>query len=489
MMPGDSAHKRRRKKSAPRRASPWLVLVVMCVGYFLVLLDVTIVNVALPKIGHGLHASVSGLQWVVDGYALALASLMLAGGTTGDLRGHKRIVLSGLIVFGIGSAGCGLAPSTGVLVAARVTQGIGAAMLLPGTLAIISHAFPDGTAQAKAIGVWAGIGSLALPAGPLLGGALIAAFGWRATFLVNIPVVLAAFLVALAVVSESTDRSGRTLDVAGVALGVLSLTALTFAFIEGGHLGADSPVVIAAAVVAAALLAAFVAVERRRGDYAMLPVVLFRQSQFSAANAAASAMNLGTLGAIFVLTLFLQSTQGRSPLAAGVAVIPLFAPLAVIAPLAGRLNSRIGPRLPIVLGFVLAAAGLALLMLSDRHTGYLNLLPAFLLWGVGLGVVTPAVVAAAIAAVPSERAGLASAINNTARQAGGAIGIAVAGAIAGQPSSGSAFVSGFHTVAVGAAGLYLLVAAAAAVLVPGASVRSLRTRRRRSWPASPASSR
>ena len=447
--------------------SPWLVLVVMCVGYFLVLLDVTIVNVALPKIGSGLHANVSALQWVVDGYALALASLMLAGGTVGDLSGHKRIVLSGLIVFGLGSVGCGLAPGAGVLVGARIAQGVGAAMLLPGTLAIISHAFPDGPEQAKAIGVWAGIGSLALPAGPLLGGALIAAFGWRSVFLINVPIVLVALVVAIVVVKESTDRRGRRLDLAGVALGVAFLTAVTFAFIEGGHLGAGSPTVLGAAVAAIVLLATFLAVERRQGERAMLPVALFQRTEFSVANAAAWAMNLGTLGSLFVLTLFLQSTQGRSPLTAGLAMIPLFAPLAVISPLAGRLNSRIGPRLPIAVGFVLTAVGLALLTASTGGTGYLLLLPAFLLWGVGLGIVTPAVVAAAIAAVPADRAGLASAINNTARQAGGAIGIALAGSIAGQPTSGSSFVSGFHAVAIGAAALYLVTAVAGAVLIPG----------------------
>src|SRR5581483_852752 len=199
-------------------------------------------------------------------------------------------------------------------------------------------------------------------------------------------------------------------------------------------------------------------------------------------------MNLGTLGAIFVLTLFLQSIQRHSPLTAGLAVIPLFAPLAVISPLAGRLNSRIGPRLPIAAGFVVAAVGLALLSASGAGTSYLLLLPAFLLWGIGLGILTPAVVAAAIAAVPSERAGLASAINNTARQSGGAIGIAIAGAIAGQPSSGHGFVAGFHAVGLGAACLYLLTAAAGAVLIPG-SLPGLRTRRRRSWRASSASPR
>ncbi|HEY7430648.1 MAG TPA: MFS transporter [Streptosporangiaceae bacterium] len=449
------------------RVSPWAVLVVMCTGYFLVLLDVTVVNVALPQISAGLGAGVSDLQWVVDGYALALASLMLAGGTVGDLRGHKRMVLLGFAVFGAGSLGCGLAPGVGVLVAARVAQGVGAALLLPGTLAIISRAFPGRREQAKAIGVWAGIGGLALPAGPLLGGLLVDTFGWRAIFLLNVPIVVVASVAVLAIVTESADPRGRRLDLPGMVLGALLLVAVTLAVIEGGRAGLASPVVLAAAVATVPLLAAFVLVERRHGEQAMLPLGLLRRPVFTVANAAAGVMNLGTLGTLFVLPLFLQSVQGRSALAGGVALVPLFAPLAVLAPLAGRLNGRIGPRLPVAAGLVIAAAGLALLTKAGASSGYLVLLAAFLLWGSGTGILTPSVVAAAIGAVPGERAGLASAINNTARQASGAIGIAVAGAIAGQPVAGGSaaanagFVTGFHTVALGAAGLYLLAALAA----------------------------
>jgi DHA2 family methylenomycin A resistance protein-like MFS transporter len=448
----------------PRAASPYAVLVVMCAGYFLVLLDVTVVNVALPQIGAGLGASVSGLQWVVDGYALALAALMLAGGTLGDLRGHKRIVLAGLAVFGAGSLACGLAPGVGVLVAARILQGVGAALLLPGTLAIISHAFPDGPAQARAIGVWAGIGSLALPAGPLLGGLLIGAFGWRAIFLVNVPIVAVALVAAVRIVRESTGASGRRLDAAGVVLGAVVLAAATFACIEAGRDGVGSPVVILAALVAVAALVAFVIVERARGERAMLPLGLFRRRGFTVANASAGTMNLCTLGTLFVLTLFLQSVQGRSPLQAGLALLPLFAPLAILAPLVGRLVSRIGPRVPMAAGFAVAAAGFVALLASDAGSGYLPLLAAFLLWGIGLGLVTPAVVAAAIAAVPKARAGLASAINNTARQAGGAIGIAVAGAVAASPHS-TGFVGGLHAVALVAAALSAVAAAAGFVLL------------------------
>ncbi len=454
-------------QSGARAASPRAVLVVMCGGYFLVLLDVTIVNVALPQIGAGLHASVSGLQWVVDGYALALASLMLVGGTVGDIRGHKRIVLAGLVVFGVGSLACGLAPTAAVLVGARVVQGVGAAMLLPGTLAIISRAFPKGPPRARAIGVWAGIGSLALPAGPLLGGLLIAAFGWRAIFLINVPIVLFAFCAAIPLVRESTEPEGRRLDLAGVALSVVVLLAITFAFIEGGRSGAGSPDVIAAAAAAVVLGGLLVVVEHRRGSAAMVPLSLFRRPAFTVANAAAGAMNLCTLGALFALTLFLQSVQHHSPLIAGLEVIPLFAPLAIIAPLAGRLTSRVGARLPIAAGLTIAGIGIALLMRAQPQSGYLTVLPAFLLWGIGLGILTPAVVAAAIGAVSGKRAGLASAINNTARQAGGAIGIAVAGAIAGPPSSHRAFVGGFHTVAVAAAIVYFVTAIFAGALVPG----------------------
>ncbi|GAB3436785.1 MFS transporter [Flindersiella endophytica] len=448
------------------QTSPWVVLVVMCAGYFLVLLDVTIVNVALPQLGDRLGAGVSGLQWVVDGYALALASLMLAGGTIGDLRGHKRVVLAGLVTFGIGSLGCGLAPDVGVLVAARVVQGVGAAFLLPGTLAIISTAFPAGAQQAKAIGVWAGVGSVALPAGPLLGGLLIGGFGWRAVFLLNVPIVLASIVATVHVVREDrTTASARRLDLPGAVLGMVVLLATVYAGIEAGRAGIRSAPVLLAVVVAIGGLVAFLLVERRAGDAAMVPTALFRRRGFTVANAAAGTMNLCTLGVLFVLTLYLQSVRDYSPLQAGLAIVPLFAPLAVLAPFAGRLTGRVGPRYPIVAGLLVAGAGLALLGLTTAGSGYPSLLPAFLLWGIGLGILTPAVVAAAIAAVPAERSGLASAINNTARQAAGAVGIALAGAFAGQPGQ-PYFLLGFHLVALVAAALYGCAALACLMMIP-----------------------
>ncbi|AKJ08991.1 major facilitator transporter [Streptomyces incarnatus] len=440
----------------------------MCAGYFLVLLDVTIVNVALPRIGSGLGADVGGLQWVVDGYALALAALMLTSGTAGDLYGHKRVVLTGFAVFGAGSLACGLAPGVPVLVAARVVQGVGAALLLPGTLAIIGRVFPGEAERARAIGVWAGVGSLALPAGPLLGGLLTEGLGWRAIFLVNVPIVVLALIWSAAVVRESREEQARRLDLPGMLLGAVTLFAVTFAVIEGGRLGAAAPEVLAAAVIAVVTLVALGMVELRRGDDAMLPLALLRRPAFGAANTAAGIMNLCTLGTLFVLTLFLQSVQHHSVLIAGFMLIPLFAPLAVLAPFGGSITSRIGSRLPAGAGFLIAAGGLALLPRATPGAGYPVLLAAFLLWGVGLGLVTPAVVAAAIAAVPGERSGLASAVNNTARQTGGAMGIALAGAAAGTPADQGRFVSGFHAVAFSSACLYVVAAVLALALLPGA---------------------
>ncbi len=442
-------------------ASSGAVLLVMCVGYFLVLLDATIVNVALPTLGHRLHVGVSGLQWVVDGYALALAGVMLPGGTVGDLRGHKRVVLSGLALFGAASLGCGLAGSVGMLIACRVVQGVGAALMLPGTLAVIADAYPGERERARAIGVWAGVGSCALPAGPLVGGLLVQAAGWRWVFLVNVPIVAVALVAASAVVTESDVRAGRRLDLLGAGLAALALVAVTFAFIEGGHGGSAAPVVIAA-VCAAAGAAAFVAVERRARD-PLLPLGLLRRPTFVTANGVAGAMNLASLGLLFVVTLYLQEVRHDRALTAGVLLLPLFVPLSALAPVGGRIVARAGTRRPMLGGLLIAAGGVALLTLSDATTSYLRLLPALLLWGVGLAFLTPAVVSAAVSAVPAGRAGLGSAVNNTTRQAAGAIGIAAFGAIASAPG-GRGFVHGFHVVAVIAAALLLSAAAATCTL-------------------------
>jgi DHA2 family methylenomycin A resistance protein-like MFS transporter len=431
------------------------LLVVMCVGYFLVLLDVTVVNVALPDIGATLDPGPGGLQWVVDGYALALAGLLLVGGTVGDVYGHKRVVLIGLGVFGLASLACGLAPGTGALVGARFAQGAGAALLLPGTLATITDAFPGRAEQARAIGVWASVGSAALPAGPLLGGVVVDWVGWRAVFFLNVPIVLAAALVTVRVTRPRAHHGERRVDWPGAALGTALLTAVTFAVIEARAW---------LLVVAVVLLAVFVAVERATAD-PMLPPHLFRRPAFTVANAVACVMNLCTLGLLFLVTQYLQTVRHDSALAAGLALLPLFLPLTVLAPVVGRLTGRLGPRRPMAAGLVVAGAGFALLATVRTDTSYWALLPGLLLWGCGLGVLTPAVVAAAVGAV-RDRSGLASAVNNTARQAGGAVGIATFGAIAGSASNARAFVSGLHVTGVISVALFLVAALSTAVIRP-----------------------
>src|SRR5215207_2017511 len=304
-----------------------LTLVVMCVGMFLVLLDVTIVNVALPRLRADLGADVASLQWIVDGYAVTLAVLMLPCGDFGDRHGHKRVVLAGLAMFGAGSLGAGVAPEPGTLIAARVVQGVGAALLLPGTLAVVSRAYERPSDRARAIGMWAALSSPALPAGMIVGGALVEGPGWRWAFLINLPVIAVALPVAAAVVRETREPAGRSAD----AVGTILATA-TYALI------ARAPV---AGVAAAGLLVALVAVERRRPD-PMLPVALFRRRSFSTATAVAATMNLGTNGTLFVLTLFLQGAEGRSPLDAGLVCLPAFAMLSLVAPAAGRAVARFG---------------------------------------------------------------------------------------------------------------------------------------------------
>lgn len=436
-----------------------LLLAVMCVGYFLVLLDVTVVNVALPSIGAALHAPVSSLQWVVDGYAVALAALLLAGGTVGDVRGHRPVVLTGLGLFGLASLGCAAAPSVEVLVVARAGQGVGAALLLPGTLAVISRAFPDPAEKARAIGAWAAVGSIALPAGPLVGGSLVEAAGWRAVFWLNVPIVLAGAAVAAALVRPDQPEGGRHLDVAGTVTAAVLLAGLTFGVIELGR--SSTHTAIAGLVLAAAAAAALVVVERRATD-PILPPGLLRRPDFVTPNLVAAAMNAGTLGLLFLLTLFLQDVQGRGALVAGLVTLPLFAPLTMIAPLAGRMTSRTGPRPVMLGGLLVAAAGVALVPTWHLQSAWWLLLPALLTWGIGLALLTPAVVAAAVAAVPDERAGLAAGVNNTARQAGGAIGIAAYGAAAGNPGQAAAYLRALHAGGIATAVLFVLAAVATA---------------------------
>ncbi len=338
-------------------------------------------------------------------------------------------------------------------------QGIGAALLVPGTLAIISRAFPERGEQARAIGIWPA--SAASRYRPVhCSAACWCKPGVAVGVLLNVPIVLIAGVVAARIVRPEDDRGTGRLDRAGTVLGALVLATATFAVIQAGQAGLDVPV-IAAIVVAVLSLVGYLRVERTVAD-PMLPLGLFRRPAFSTANGVAGVMNLGTLGLLFLLTLFLKDLQHRSALGAGVAVLPLFLPLAVLAPLAGRVTARIGPKPPMLAGLLLAGVGL--LATWTPSTPYLQLLPGMLCWGIGLGILTPAVVAAAIAAAPPERSGLASGVNNTARQAGGAI--TAYGATAGQPGKAGHFLTGLHVAGLVTTGLFVLAAAGTAVLIP-----------------------
>jgi DHA2 family methylenomycin A resistance protein-like MFS transporter len=395
-----------REAMTPNR--PGCLLIVMCAGMFLILLDVTVVNVAIPSIEAGLRAGTADVQWVVDAYALALASLLLAGGALGDRVGDKATVLAGLVIFGAASAGCALAPSPGALIAARAVQGAGAALLLPGSLAAIADAYPGRAEQARALGLWAAISALALPAGPLLGGLIVSALGWRAVFWINPPVTAVCVIGVLAWAGRSRTRVGG--EAVGKGL-------------------ADA----------------------------------FRTPAFWVANASALVMNTTANGMLFLLTQYLQSVLGHDPMTAGFMLLPLFAPMAVLSPLAGRLTARYGPRPVLAAGAALAAAGMLGLTAVTPDGGYWRAFPALAGIGLGIGTFTAPVVATAIRAVPPSLSGLASGLNNTARQAGTALGIAVFGAVAGSPALPGHFVTALRVLGGAAGVLWLLVIAATAL--------------------------
>jgi DHA2 family methylenomycin A resistance protein-like MFS transporter len=422
------------------------VLAVMCAGMFLVLLDVTIVNVALPSIGADLGASVSALQWVVDGYAVAIASLLLAGGTLGDRLGHRRVLLLGFALFGAASLGCALAPVVGVLIAARVVQGVGGALLLPSTMAVIADVYPERGAQSRAVGTWAAVSSLALPAGPLLGGLLVDVATWRLVFWINIPIVAAVMVATRRVVPTLPGRQGGRFDLLGLAGLVLGLGGFVFTVISAGR-EAAAVVIAAGAVVTVVAIAVGLRAETR-ASHPVLPLALLRIRAFVSPNLVALTMNLVFNGLLFVCTLYLQDVRGRSPLEAGVLVLPLAVPLVALAPLSGRLTAARGPRTAVVAGCAIALPGPLFLLGLRPDAGIGWLVIAFAVLGCGAGLVTASVVAAVVQATPADRSGLATGVSNTARQTGTASGVAVYGAVAGSPAAAASFVAGMHVLAV-----------------------------------------
>lgn len=429
------------------RGGKTAVLVAVCFGLFMVQLDLTIVNLALSSLREDLGARVTELQWIIDAYAVFFSSLMLTAGDLGDRWGLKRVYLAGLLLFLLASAACALAPDAAFLIGARAVQGVGAAALLPNSLAILRHTFSDPRERARAIGWWAGISGLSLIAGPTLGGLLLGGWGWRAVFWINVPLGLVALWLTWRVVEASAAERARPPDWRGQALSILVLGAAVFALIEGRNLGWGSPVILAAFALALGGAVLFYRVERRQAA-PMVDLACFRSPGFTAANAAAGLMNFGMFGMIFAFSLFLLSVRHLSPASAGLHLLALFAPFALLVPLGGRLAGRLGYRYPTALGLGLSALGLALLSGVQAESSGLRSGLELVLIGVGLAAATPAIVAAALGAVPAARAGMASAVNNTSRQAGGALGVALLG---GFLAARGTLLAGVHWALAGAA--------------------------------------
>jgi EmrB/QacA subfamily drug resistance transporter len=426
--------------SAARRER--LTLLAMCFGLFMIMLDNTIVNVALPSIQRDLHASPETLAWTVNAYVVPFAALILLGGKLGDRFGRRRMFVVGLAIFTLASAACALSSTAGALVAARAVQGTGAALMNPLSLSILVATFPPKRLPA-AIGVWAGISGLGLAVGPLLGGLLVEQVDWSAVFWINVPIGALAAAVTLAVVRESRDPSGRSLDLTGSGLVTLGLFCIVWGLLKSDSHGFGSGYVLAFLAAGLALLAAFVLWERRTPD-PMLPLQFFARRLFSVSDVVMAVVSFAMFGAIFYCALYLQNIQGFSALQAGVRTLPWTLMILLVAPLAGRLSGRVGVRAPATAGMLLLALGLAGLAGLQADSPYSSIWPCFVLCGVGTALVMPTVSAAAMGAIAADKAGIASGVLNTARQVGGALGIAVlsAVAIARITSHWDAFVGG-----------------------------------------------
>jgi EmrB/QacA subfamily drug resistance transporter len=404
-----------------------IVLFTMCFALAMAMLDNTVVNVALPTISKDLHAGVSELQWIVDGYVLAFASLLLTGGIIGDRYGRKKTFLTGLAVFTLASVACGLSQTTTELIAFRGIQGVGAALLMPGTLSIITVTFPP-QERARAIGLWAGMSALALALGPTLGGFMIEHLGWQSVFFLNAPIGLVAFLVASRTVRESVSDEQRLLDIAGLVLGTSALFLVTYGLIEANEKGWGSTVIIGSLVASAVFLVLFLLWEMR-SQHAMMPLRFFRIPAFSAGNTVAFAVSLGMFATFFFLSLYMQEIRGYTAFGAGLRFLPMTVMIILTAPNAGKYAQRHGSRIPMTWGLLLASGGLLALSRLQLDTSYWLMFPIFMIMGHGIGATMAPMTAAVMNAVGHQRAGLGSAMTNTSREVGGVFGIALLGTI------------------------------------------------------------
>jgi MFS transporter, DHA2 family, methylenomycin A resistance protein len=444
-----------------RGQSSVLTVVAMSLGFGVVQLDVSVVNVAVRPIGDALGGGVAALQWIVSAYTIMFAAFILSAGAIGDRVGARRLFVAGFGLFTAASALCGLAPSLGVLIGARAIQGLGAAVLVPCSLILLNHSYHDPGERAWAVGMWAAGASVGLSGGPVIGGALIATLGWRAIFFINVPLGAIAIWLTLRYASETPRARGRGVDLWGQLTAVVALGSLAAATIEGGAVGWTQPRILAGYGVAVISSVLFLRIEAgRRG--ALLPLVLFRRPAFSASATMGLVLNIAFYGFIFVLSLFFQREQGRSPLETGLAFAPMTGVVMASNLGAGRLARSFGTRRVIAVSAVVAAVAFAGLLGIGRGTTYVAMVAQLVLLGASLGVIVPLMTAEILGSVDRSYSGVASGTLNTARQTGSVIGVALFGSLIGM--SGSGISSGMHVTLVISAVLLLLTAALAARL-------------------------
>jgi MFS transporter, DHA2 family, methylenomycin A resistance protein len=443
-------------RSDRSRLATSLTLAAMSLGYGVVQLDVTIVNTALNSIGVALGGGVSELQWVVSAYTIAFAAFILTAGALGDRIGAKRIFMAGFAIFTAASLACALSPDAATLIAARGVQGFAAAILVPNSLALLSHAYGDEKARGRAVGVWAAGASIALTAGPFVGGALITLVGWRAIFLVNLPIGLAGLWLAWRYASETTRHGQREIDVPGQLAAIAALGGLAGALIEGGAFGWHSPFVIAGFAVSTMLGLLFVRQEAR-APQPMLPLSLFRRKMFAAAALVGLLVNVAIYGLIFVFSLYFQRVNGLSPFATGLAFVPMLGAVFPVNLVAPRVAERFGAPATIAAGAVLSALGCVAMLGIEPATSYWAICAPLIALSGGLGLLVPPLTSTLLGSVEKSRSGIAAGVLNATRQTGSVLGVALFGSLVGESG---AFMTGMHASLMVSA-LVLLLAAAA----------------------------
>jgi EmrB/QacA subfamily drug resistance transporter len=416
------------KTAAETRQRRWWTLVVLCLSVFLVVVDNTIVNTALPTLARDLHAGTSQLQWIVDAYTLAVASLLLIGGAFGDRYGRHRLLAGGLAVLGLGAGLAALSTNAAELIATRALMGVGAAAIMPATLSILSDVFDNPSERVKAIGIWSGISGLGVAVGPTLSGWLLEHFSWSSVFLVHVPIVIIALIAGRALVPASRAQRAPRLDPVGAVLSLSGLVALTYGLIQAPERGWTSLATLGVLASAVVLLAAFAAWELRRED-PMVPLQVFRNPRFTAASVSVTLVFFSLFGALFLLTQILQFVLGYSPLGAGAAALPFALTVGVTSPVAAIVSKRYGAKLPVAAGLSLMAAGLAIMANSTAASGFGHYVLATVLMAAGMGFAMAPATDSIMGALPAAQAGVGSAVNDTTREIGGVLGVAVLGSV------------------------------------------------------------